>query len=121
VMQNGKAIHEAARMPMLWGDDQNKDVFDFYCKLISIRKNESALTRGTRETIFVTDEVIAYRRAHNGISILCVMNVSDKTSEPEMDITETTPLLATSSDCRIQDSGEKKRILLPPFSGIIIK
>jgi glycosidase len=121
VMQNGRAIHEEARMPMLWGDDQNKDVLDFYCKLINIRKNESALTRGTRKTIFVTDEVIAYRRVDNGISILCVMNVSDKTSEPEMEIMETTPLLATSSDCQIQDSGEKKRLLLPPFSGIIIQ
>jgi len=121
VMQNGRAIHEIARMPMLWGDDQNKELFEFYRALINIRKNESALKRGRRETIFATEEVLAYRRMGNGNSILCVMNISEKTSDLEMDITESTSLLATSSDCAIQADGGKKRIFLPPFSGMIIK
>ena len=121
VMQNGRAIHEIARMPMLWGDDQNKELFEFYRALINIRKNESALKRGRRETIFATEEVLAYRRMGNGNSILCVMNISEKTSDLEMDITESTSLLATSSNCAIQAEGGKKRIFLPPFSGMIIK
>jgi glycosidase len=120
-MQNGRAIHEEARMPMLWGDDQNKELLEFYRTLINIRKNESALTHGTRETVFVTDEVIAYRRMDHGASVICVMNVSEKTSDLELDITESSPLLATSSECRMQDSGGRKRIHLPPHSGMLIK
>jgi glycosidase len=121
VMQKGRAIHEEARMPMLWGDDQNKELFEFYRALINIRKNESALKRGRRETVFATEEVLAYRRMGNGNSILCVMNISEKTSDLVMDISESTSLLATGSDCRIQTEGGKKRIFLPPYSGMIIK
>ena len=121
VMQNGRAIHEETRMPMLWGDDQNKELFEFYRALINIRKNESALTRGTRENILATEEVLAYRRMDGADSIICVLNVSDKTSEVEIEIMESTPLLSTSSDCRIQAAGGKKRILLPPHSGMVLK
>jgi len=121
VMQNGRAIHEETRMPMLWGDEQNKELFEFYRALINIRKNESALTRGTRKNIFVTDDILAYRRTDGEKSIVCVMNISEKLSELELDITESTLLLSTSSDCRIQVAGGKKRILLPPHSGMILK
>ena len=121
VMQNGRAIHEEARMPMLWGDDQNKELYDFYRELCNIRKNESALKRGIRETILATVEVLAYRRVDNGDSVLCVMNISNKTSDLEMDITEITLLLATSSECKIQVGERVKRIILPPFSGMILK
>lgn len=121
VMQNGRAIHEEARMPMLWGDDQNQELLEFYRALINIRKNESALTHGTRETVFVTDEVIAYRRAHNGVNLLCVMNISDKAYDLELDIPESNLLLATNSGCKIQAAGGKQRIHLPAGSGMIVK
>ena len=121
VMQNGRAIHEEARLPMLWGDDQNKELFDFYRMLCNVRKNESTLTRGSRETIFVTKEVLAYRRIEGSNSVVCVMNIADKPSELELDIAESSLLLGTSSECRIQVEGGKKRIFLVPFSGMILK
>ncbi|MFT3895250.1 MAG: alpha-amylase family glycosyl hydrolase [Anaerolineales bacterium] len=121
VMQNGRAIHEETRMPMLWGNDQNKELFEFYRALIRIRKNEAALRCGTRENIFATDTVLAYRRIDGKNSIVCVMNISDHASEVELELTESTPLLSTGSDCRIQASGSKKRIFLPPHSGMILK
>jgi cyclomaltodextrinase / maltogenic alpha-amylase / neopullulanase len=127
VMQNGRAIHEETRMPMLWGDDQNKDLLEFYRALINIRKNESALTHGRRENIFTTDDVLAYRRMDSVNSIVCVMNISDNASEVELDITESTLLLGTHSNCRIQASGSRtssplgKRIVLPSHSGMILK
>ena len=121
VMQNGRAIHEETRMPMLWGDDQNKELFEFYRALIGIRKNESALRCGTRENIFATDTILAYRRSDGNNSIVCVMNISDTASEVELELTGSTPLLSTHSDCRIQVAGGKKRIFLPPHSGMIIQ
>jgi len=96
-------------------------LYDFYRELCNIRKNESAFRRGTRGTVFAAEEVLAYRRMDNGNSVLCVMNISNKTSDLEMDITEITLLLATSSECRIQVEGHMKRLVLPPFSGMILK
>ena len=121
VMQHGRAIHEETRMPMLWGDDQNKDLLEFYRQLIQIRKNESALTHGTRETVLATEEVLAYRRMDRDNSILCVMNISEKAMEFELDVAESSPLLTTRSGCRMQAEGAKKRFFLPPFSGMILK
>jgi glycosidase len=108
-------------MPMLWGDDQNRDLFEFYRALIQIRKSESALVHGKRETLLASEEVLAYRRADGNNSILCVMNISEKVSELELDITESNLLLTTNSECRIQAEGSLKRLLLPPFSGMIVK
>jgi len=121
VMQNGRAIHEETRMPMLWGDEQDKNLLAFYRQLIQIRKSESALAHGRRETVLATEEVLAYRRVNEKESVLCVMNISEKAMEFELDIPESSPLLMTKSDCRIQVEREKKRFFLPSFSGMIVK
>ena len=121
VMQNGRAIHEEARMPMLWGEDQNRDLFAFYRDLIQVRKNESALRHGTRTNLFVTDEVLVYRRADQHGSIVCALNVSGKTCELDLDVPESSLELGTNSECRLQNDGRVKRIVLPPFSGAILK
>jgi glycosidase len=129
VMQHGRAIHEETRMPMLWGDDQDRDLFEFYRQLIRIRKSESALVHGKRNTVLATEEVLAYRRVNDKEGILCVMNISEKAMEFELDVPESSPLLTTRSECRIQAEGgvlsvskeRVKRFFLPPFSGMIVK
>ena len=121
VMQHGRAIHEEARMPMLWGDDRDKDLFEFYRQLIQIRKSQSALVHGKRETVLATEEILAYRRVDEKEGILCVLNISEKSIEFDLEIAESSPLLMTRSDCRIQGEGGKKRIFLPPLSGMIAK
>lgn len=121
VMQHGRAIHEETRMPMLWDDDQDSDLLDFYRQLIKIRKSESALTQGKRETVLATEEILAYRRMDGDNSILCLFNISEKPSEVELEVAESNSLLMTNSECSIQIEGRMKRFLLPPFSGMIIK
>ena len=121
VMQNNRAIHEEARLPMVWGEAQDRDLFDFYCKLSDIRKSENTLKRGRRETVFSTAEVLAYRRLEIGESVLCVLNVSEVTSDLDMDVTESNPLIGTAPDCRVHVEGNRTRIHLPPFSGVILK
>jgi glycosidase len=106
---------------MLWGDEQDKDLLAFYRQLIQIRKSESALVHGKRETVLATDEVLAYRRVDEKGSILCAMNISEKAMEFELDVPESSPLLMTKSECRIQTEGSQKRFFLPPFSGMIVK
>jgi glycosidase len=121
VMQHGRAIHEETRMPMLWGDQQDKDLFEFYRQLIQMRKNETVLVNGQRKTVLETEEVLAYRRANDTEGILVIMNISERTAGVELEVTESNPLLTTNSDCRIQAEGSLKRFILPPFSGMIVK
>ncbi|MBI4761300.1 MAG: alpha-amylase family glycosyl hydrolase [Chloroflexota bacterium] len=121
VMQHGRALHEEARMPMLWGNDQNRDLFEFYRQLIQIRKDESALRYGTRETILAAEEILVYRRADGNGSLLCALNISEKAMEFELEVAESSPKLMTNPNCRIQAEGGKKRFILPPFSGMLVK
>lgn len=121
VMQHGRALHEEARMPMLWGNDQNRDLFEFYRQLIQIRKDESALRYGTRETILAAEEILVYRRADGNGSLLCALNISEKAMEFELEVAESSPRLMTNPNCRIQAEGGKKRFILPPFSGMLVK
>ena len=121
VMQNGRAIHEETRMPMLWGDEQNTELLEYYKALIRIRKNEPALRYGTRENIFTTEDALAYRRTDGTSSLVCVMNLLEKTVDLEMELTESAPLLTTGSDCRIQVEGGKTRIILPAHGGMVLK
>ncbi|MCK7479335.1 MAG: DUF3459 domain-containing protein [Candidatus Moduliflexus flocculans] len=106
---------------MLWGDDQDRDLFEFYRELIKIRKTESALAHGTRENIYATEEILVYRRVDGNGSLLCAMNISEKAMEFELDVAESSPMLMTRFECRIQAEGGKKRLFLPPFSGMIVK
>ncbi|MEN9564045.1 MAG: hypothetical protein RIR73_2289, partial [Chloroflexota bacterium] len=121
MMQNGRAIHEEGRMPMLWGDDQNRELFQFYQALIALRKQEAALRDGSRTTVFVNDEVLAYRRSHKGESLLCVMNASGQAQEFDLEFAESNLQLATSAECRIQLNGSLKRVSLPAWGGVILK
>ena len=49
------------------------------------------------------------------------MNISEKATEFELEIPESSPLLMTKSECRIQAEGGLKRFFLPPFSVMIVK
>jgi glycosidase len=121
VMQHGRAIHEEARLPMIWGDDQDRDLFAFYRDLIALRKTHSALKQGPRAIIYTDDQILAYRRSHEGESLVIVLNISEQETFLELDLTEFTPGFATSSECKVQVEGGRKRIVLPAFGGMVLR
>ncbi len=121
VRQNGRGIHEETRLPMLWGDAQDTDLLEYYRALCNIRKQESALRSGTRETVYADDKVLAYRRADSTGSLVSVMNLSDQAVDLALDIAENVTALATSPECKAQAEGSLMRVLLPPFGGIVLK
>ena len=121
VMQHGRAIHEEARLPMVWGEGQDLNLFGFYKDLIALRKNHAALRRGTRTTIFSDDKVLVYRRSDLEESLVTVLNISEQKTSLELELTESTLAFATNSDCEIQVKGSQKRIVLPPLGGVVIQ
>lgn len=120
VMQNGRAIHEEARLPMIWGEEQDRGLFAFYKELITLRKTHPALRGGTRTTIHADEKVFAYRRSDGSESLVTILNISNEETSLDLELTEATLAFATSAECRIQGEGAKKRIDLPPFGGLVL-
>ena len=120
VMQNGRAIHEEARLPMLWGEQQDRDLFAFYKALIALRKSYPSLRQGTRETLYAHEKIFAYRRSNGKESLVTVLNISNEEASLELELAESTAAFVTNPECKIQEEGEKKRLFLPPYSGMIV-
>jgi glycosidase len=124
VMQHGRAIHEEARLPMIWGTGQNRDLFAFYKGLIAFRKAHSCLRGGRRTNLYADNKVLAYRRSAAAESLVTVLNLSEQETSLELDggdaATESASAFATSPECRIQVEGRTKRIVLPAFGGIVL-
>ncbi len=121
VMQNGRAIHEETRLPMLWGDEQNRDVFGFYKALIQLRAAHEVLRHGARENIFASDKAFAYRRTDGSSSLITAINLSEQEQTIELPLTDPVILFATGQGCAIQVEGGRKGIVLPAFSGAVIQ
>jgi cyclomaltodextrinase / maltogenic alpha-amylase / neopullulanase len=120
VMQGGFAIHEEARLPMIWGAEQDRDLFTFYKDLISLRKTHSTLRRGTRRNLYTDDKLLVYRRSESGESLVTVLNISEYEASLELELAESILAFTTSPECKIEADGKKKRIVLPPFGGIAL-
>jgi glycosidase len=106
---------------MIWGTQQDQDILKFYKDLIALRKNHSALRRGARHTIFSNDQMLAYRRSTVEESLVIVLNISEQNANIEVDITESTLFFVTSPEVEIRLEGGRKRILLPPFGGLVLQ
>ena len=121
VMQNGRAIHQETRLPMIWGEKQNKDLFAFYKELIQLRSSNSALKRGIRQNIFANEKILVYRRTDEQGSLVTALNLSEQEQTVELELAESFILFATSPECRVELAGGKRRIHLPALGGMLIK
>ena len=75
---DGRVVMEESRLPMIWGDEQNKELLAFYRWLIHFRRQHPALAYGARQTVYVDDAVYAYTRANETETILVTLNRSDQ-------------------------------------------
>lgn len=74
------------RRGMVWDEDkQDKDLFEYYKRIISLRKNSDALKKGERIDEIIDDkrEVYAYRKVFGGEEIVVIINASNITVEVE--------------------------------------
>jgi cyclomaltodextrinase / maltogenic alpha-amylase / neopullulanase len=121
VMQNGRAIHEETRLPMVWGEEQNRDVYAFYRSLIQLRASHGALRRGTRQTIFANEKAFAYQRTDENSSLITALNLSEQEQIIELPLLDPVILFATEPGCVIQTKADRKGIVLPAHSGAVIQ
>jgi glycosidase len=67
------------RRCMIWDENnQNKDIYNFYKKLILIRKDIEELRYGDIKTLYAKDSVIAFERRYSHKITTIVINNSDR-------------------------------------------
>ncbi|MBU3158254.1 alpha-glycosidase [Clostridium frigoris] len=69
----------ACRKCMIWDEEkQNKELFNHFKTMISIRKHNKALIYGDYKTIYCKENVLVFERSYNGENVLIAINNSDK-------------------------------------------
>ena len=116
---DGNGHPEESRLPMVWGQDQDPDLLDFYSRLTRVRLDRPGLWRGTRATVVLDDAagLFAYRCSADGQAALVVLNAGD--GECHVDLASTggwTLALSTDEATTLVDDV----VRVPSLAGAIL-
>jgi glycosidase len=81
---DGVIENAEARLPMLWGVDQNLELLAHFQSLGRMRRESSALRRGDRQTLIADAEVFAYERRDGAESVVVALNFSERPQRREV-------------------------------------
>jgi glycosidase len=82
---DGAIENAEARLPMLWGADQNPDLLAHFQHLGRMRTESIALRRGDRRTLLADKEVLVFERAAGEEKVIVALNFSDSAQSREVD------------------------------------
>jgi len=68
----------ACRLPMVWDDQQDGELLEFYRTIVRVRLAHPALRRGRRKLIEAADGVYAFHCEHEADRVVVVLNRSDE-------------------------------------------
>lgn len=106
------------RRCMIWDENnQNKDIYNFYKKLISIRKNSEELRYGDIKTLYAKDSVIAFERRYGHKITTIVINNSDRSLKVPSQYFKNKEEILDMSSYQLDD----KYAILEPNSAYILK
>jgi cyclomaltodextrinase / maltogenic alpha-amylase / neopullulanase len=80
---DGRNVMEESRLPMLWGEEQDGELREYYRWLLQLRRDHPVLWRGGRETLLVDDTagVYLYARTSAEEQAVVALNVGELTQE----------------------------------------
>ena len=114
---------EEARLPMLWRDEQDKDLLTYFRRLGNMRKQFPVLASGRREVVHlnVQQGTYAYLRTVETNSVLIALNTSRRIQTIDVPISS----FQTSAEDllngnRVTVSGNAVKVTLPAQSGAFI-
>lgn len=86
IAASGRHEMAEARLPMLWGEDQDPDLLGYYRWLIHFRREHPALWRGSRKTVHLDESAgtYAYTRQDDREIIVVALNLSDEERDIEV-------------------------------------
>lgn len=105
------------RKCMIWDyEKQNIDIFNFYKKLISIRKQNKELIYGDYKEIYCKDNVLVFKRKYNEDEILVIINNNYENKKVDVEFTRNGVELIKNEKIIVNNSIE-----IEPMSIKIIK
>jgi glycosidase len=111
---------EESRLPMVWNEEQDKELLTFYQKLIAWRHENQSLWRNFTQPqpliIDDTQNVYVYRCG----DYIIVLNNSSQSSNIVLDKVEMTPILCTSK-AKINWDAQTNHLIFHPYQGGIFK
>ena len=114
---------EEARLPMLWGNDADKDLLHYFRRLGALRKQFSVITSGSRKVVHLDAQkgTYAYLRTSETDSILIALNTSRQSQTINVPISSfQTPAKDLLNENPVTVSGDSVSIALPAQSGAFI-
>jgi cyclomaltodextrinase / maltogenic alpha-amylase / neopullulanase len=81
---DGVIENAEARLPMLWGSDQNQDLLAHFQALGRMRRNSIALRQGDRRTVLADAEVFAYERRAGDERVVVALNFVEQPQRREL-------------------------------------
>lgn len=117
--RGGFGILEEARLSMPWGNDQDKELLEFYKDLISVRKNYEALRSGDWKVMAVNPGCFSYSRESKDSRLLCIFNTSEMAQSFEISSPWTRIIFSTQPE-QLEEKRVQTWIDLAPMSGLIL-
>jgi glycosidase len=114
IRQGTRGILEEARLPMPW-HMPDLDLFEFYKRLIALRRAQPALRFGARQTIHAEDATLIYLRQTETQTLAVALNLSEQAQILPAPAGWTHTLLVTDPDVRCAEG----RLHLPPLTGVV--
>lgn len=120
VRQGTRGVPEESRLPMLWGNQQDGNLFKFYQQLIGLRKSNTALRRGRLESIRVENGCLALTRNYDDHRMVAAVNLGDQPGEVVVPAGMERVFSTPNAELSSPTAGERK-YPLPSLGGAIFK
>ena len=118
VRQGTLGIPEEARLPMLWGDSQDRELLSYYQSLTRLRRENPALRLGELHLLPGGGQVLAYERRSEDERAQVYLNLSAQPAQVDIDRDRQAPDFSTG-DCRVIKRGDGACLELQGYSGAV--
>ena len=120
-------VEKEYRKPMVWKNSSSNTLFEYYQKLIKLRKTNIDAMLGDYITLLADEEAYAYLRKGSSNSILVVMNVSSREIHRTIELPKASLVIKDEindylTGCTYPISEDKSKVYLPlkPYSAAVI-
>lgn len=76
--------HEHLHHSVQAQEDDPASLLHHYRRALAFRKSNTVLLKGTHENLSAKDDILSFRRIHNGTEVFCAINLSDTPSTMPM-------------------------------------
>ena len=119
VRQGERGVPEESRLPMLWGQEQDLALLEFYRSLIALRQNQLPLQIGSLQIIQSQPGLLVYARQHDNDRIGVALNLTAESAQVNLQLPVRRTLLTSEDGVTITASDNQPRAILPPLSGVV--